>query len=132
MESFGGNGFSVVGHNIRKKRSDTSRKARLDSHMLLQSNHFLPASIELFTNGGHNEERNNEDKAVACDGVRSGNKLKKLKLKVGGVTRTIHTKSTTDFASGDCSSTRVSYVSLTAFAPQEKSLQVMGSYIFNH
>ncbi|XP_024022288.1 uncharacterized protein LOC21387709 isoform X2 [Morus notabilis] len=132
MESFGGNGFSVVGHNIRKKRSDASRKARLNSHMLLQSNHFLPASIEMFTNGSHNEERNNEDKSVACDGVRSGNKLKKLKLKVGGVTRTIHTKSTTDFTSGDCSSTQVSYVSLTAFAPREKSLQddINGTHTF--
>lgn len=37
--------------------------------------------------------------AVASDGTGSENKLRKVRLKVGGVTRTIHTKSSSDGSS---------------------------------
>ncbi|XP_010259288.1 PREDICTED: uncharacterized protein LOC104598774 [Nelumbo nucifera] len=46
--------------------------------------------------GRNGESRNSGQLGVGSDGVGNENKLKKVKLKVGGVTRTIHTKSTSD------------------------------------
>ncbi|CAL5412130.1 unnamed protein product [Camellia sinensis] len=57
---------------------------------------------------------------VASDGAASDNKVKKVKLKVGGVTRTIHTKSMSVGASlGGSSSMKYSH-SPDAFRPRKK------------
>lgn len=53
------------------------------------------------TNGGMNSERiNSEQSGVPPDGLGSESRVKKVKLKVGGVTRTIQTNSVSNGASG--------------------------------
>ena len=54
--------------------------------------------------GAHlGRERNgdNRNSAVVSDGIGSETKLKKVKLKLGGVTRTIHTNASSEFATND-------------------------------
>ncbi|KAJ4968171.1 hypothetical protein NE237_014872 [Protea cynaroides] len=50
--------------------------------------------------GKSGESRNSGQAGVGSDGIGNENKLKKVKLKVGGVTRTIHAKATSDAAFG--------------------------------
>ncbi|KAF3456346.1 hypothetical protein FNV43_RR00996 [Rhamnella rubrinervis] len=111
---------SVDGCGIRKKRSNPSRRPRLDSHTLLQSYYIVPPT-QPFSNVIPDKNHYNRDKVVVSDGLGSENKLKKLKLKVGGVTHTIHTKSTSDFVSDGGSSIRKSPGCFSAFTHQEKS-----------
>ncbi|CAJ2654026.1 hypothetical protein L195_g017588 [Trifolium pratense] len=69
---------------MTRKRSNVSRKPRANTDAIFQ-NYFglLP----------HAEKENVRDAVVVSDGLGTTNKLKKLKLKFGGVTHTIHTKS---------------------------------------
>ncbi|XP_062150280.1 uncharacterized protein LOC133858842 [Alnus glutinosa] len=108
MESFGGSKFAGVGCPVRKKRSRVSRRPHPDSQTLLQRFNFFPSSTQLFGSGRHNENKNATDKVVVSDGLGAENKLKKLKLKVGGVTHTIHAKSSKDI-SGDSLVTNFSH-----------------------
>lgn len=126
MESFVGSGYAVGGCGVRKKRSNPSRRPRLDSHTLLQSYCIVPSSTtQHFSNGSHVKNHYNRDTVVVSDGLGSENKLKKLKLKVGGITHTIHTKSAAEFVSDGGSSIRSSSGCSSAFTRQEKShLQV--------
>lgn len=65
---------------------------------------------------------------VVSDGLENDNKVKKVKLKVGGVTRTIHAKSVTDGASGvGFPSTKASQVSGAARPKQKLICQVSRS-----
>ncbi|KAL5541959.1 hypothetical protein UlMin_009669 [Ulmus minor] len=112
MESFDDSGSAAVVCGIRKKRSNASRRPRLDSNVLLQSNNLLPPSTQPLSNESYDTNQSNEDKAVLCDGLGSENKLKRLKLKFGGVTHTIHSNSVAD-KSSSC---------FTDFTSQEKSL----------
>ncbi|XP_043725246.1 nucleolin 1-like isoform X2 [Telopea speciosissima] len=57
---------------------------------------------------------------VGSDGIGNESKLKKVKLKVGGVTRTIHAKSTSDVAFGGVSSSIKSSRSSDAPRPRQK------------
>ncbi|GAU37437.1 hypothetical protein TSUD_206730, partial [Trifolium subterraneum] len=69
---------------MTRKRSNVSRKPRANIDALFH-NYFglLPNA----------ENENVRDTVVVSDGLGTTNKLKKLKLKFGGVTHTIHTKS---------------------------------------
>ncbi|XP_038694572.1 uncharacterized protein LOC119991909 isoform X2 [Tripterygium wilfordii] len=91
MEISGGSVFAGSDFNARKKRSNGSRRPRRDSQSLMQGHNFMPQPTQHLVSG------TNE---VGSDGLGSDNKLKKLKLKLGGVTHTIHAKSAADYASG--------------------------------
>ncbi|KAK2358374.1 HIT zinc finger and PAPA-1 domain-containing protein [Trifolium repens] len=67
-----------------RKRSNVSRKPRANTDAIFQ-NYFGLLS--------HAENENVRDTVAVSDGLGTNNKLKKLKLKFGGVTHTIHTKS---------------------------------------
>ncbi|KAF4358906.1 hypothetical protein F8388_012923 [Cannabis sativa] len=119
MESLDGPELAV----IRKRRSNASRRPRVDSHSLLENFNLLTLSAEVYSNGDNIKNQDIGDNRVAVsDGLGRENKLKKLKLKVGGVTHTIHTKSTDDFSYGDSTIFRNSSCSVTAFTTQEKPL----------
>ncbi|KAH7513467.1 hypothetical protein FEM48_Zijuj12G0203000 [Ziziphus jujuba var. spinosa] len=121
MESFGGSGYDVGSFGVRKKRSNASRRPRLDSHTLLQSYNLLPSSTQPLNNGSHDKNYYKRDTFVVSNGLGSENKLKKLKLKVGGVTHTIHTRSGADFSGGCSSSIQKSSSCDYGFTPNEKS-----------
>ncbi|XP_042517871.1 nucleolar protein dao-5-like [Macadamia integrifolia] len=70
-------------------------------------------------NGKSGESRNSGQSVVGSDGIGNESKLKKVKLKVGGVTRTIHAKSTSDVAFGGGSSIKSSRAS-DAPRPRQK------------
>lgn len=95
MESFGGEGFAVVGCAVRKKRSSMSRRPRC-SQQTFMHNYILMSSPTQAIGSSGNEDQNFRN---GSNGFGSENKLK-LKLKLGGVTRTIHTTSTAEHAFG--------------------------------
>ncbi|KAG6726300.1 hypothetical protein I3843_02G062500 [Carya illinoinensis] len=105
MESFCGFNNADVGSTMRKKRS--SRRPHPDSQALLQRLNLFPSSTQPFCDGRHDENKNSSNTIVVSDGLGTRNKLKKLKLKVGGVTHTIHTKYGSDFR-GDSLATNFS------------------------
>lgn len=136
MEGFGGLGFRNVGGSARKKRSSTSRRPRNEGHPEFHEVSSLsstPPSDNNMNNedgkqGDSDEASNmgdfqggNEWKpsgpnskgyirsgsfAGLSDGFENEKKVKKVKLRVGGVTRTIDAKSLADGASGAGSSTK--------------------------
>lgn len=136
MEGFGGLGFSNVGGAARKKRSSTSRRPRNEGHPEFHEVSSLsstPPSDNNMSNedgkqgesdeasnvgafqgsnewkpSGPNSKRYSESGSFggSSDGFENEKKVKKVKLKVGGVTRTIDAKSLTDGASGAGSSTK--------------------------
>lgn len=105
MESFGEPKCAVVGCTFRKKRSTVSRRPRPDSQPLADSYNLLPlSSPSLIGSGRSDVNRNLGGSVVVFDGLGSENKPKRLKLKVGGVIRTVHTKSVVDFTKSSWSS----------------------------
>ncbi|KAJ4956664.1 hypothetical protein NE237_013447 [Protea cynaroides] len=70
--------------------------------------------------GKSGESRNSGQSGVGSDGIGNESKLKKVKLKVGGVTRTIHAKSTSDVASGGGSSSMKSSRSSDVPRPRQR------------
>ncbi|XP_065863803.1 uncharacterized protein [Euphorbia lathyris] len=94
MEGFGGDLFGGVDFTNRKKkkRSSVSRRPISDSQKFSQSCTFLHQSPQQLDSGCDGGEHNFQATTVYSDGLKSENKLKKLKLKLGGVTHTIHTK----------------------------------------
>ena len=96
MESIGGTELTA-GPTMKRKRTWVSRRPRANSDALFHCYFGLPSLVETF--GKHDEHENPRNITVASDGLRTASKLKKLKLKFGGVTRTIHTKSKTEHAS---------------------------------
>lgn len=123
METFGGPKFAVVGSTVKKKRSSVSRRPHPDSQAFQQKFYLLPSFAQPSSSGRHNEYKNFGDTIIASDKLGTENKLKRLKLKVGGVTRTIHGKSSNDFI-GDSSITKISHSSdghkpLQKFLPQD-------------
>lgn len=82
-------GFNGVNFTVRKKRSSVSRRPCSDSQKFSQTHTLLPQFTQSL-GSAYNEEES--EAKVGSDGLRSENKLKKLKLKLGGVTHTIHTK----------------------------------------
>lgn len=99
MEILGGSRL-VTGSTMKRKRSRVSRRPRADSDALFQSYFGWLSHVE--PSGNHTENENVGDAMIASDGLGTDNKLKKLKLKFGGVTHTIHAKSKTEtgFSSG--------------------------------
>ncbi|KAJ9181810.1 hypothetical protein P3X46_005864 [Hevea brasiliensis] len=89
MESFGEASFSGVNFSVKKKRSSVSRRPCSDSQKFSQIHTLLPQFTQSL-GSCYNEEES--EAKVGSDGLRSQNKLKKLKLKLGGVTHTIHAK----------------------------------------
>ncbi|KAF8394673.1 hypothetical protein HHK36_020889 [Tetracentron sinense] len=78
-------------------------------------------TTDSYTESGRNGESRNTGKSrVVLDGLGNENKLKKVKLKVGGVTRTIHAKPTSDGASGGGSSSTKTSHSSDAHRPRQK------------
>ncbi|KAF8401324.1 hypothetical protein HHK36_012258 [Tetracentron sinense] len=78
-------------------------------------------TIDDYTESGRKGESASTGKlGVVSDGLGNENKLKKVKLKVGGVTRTIHAKSTSDGVSGGGSSSTKSSRSSDAHRPRLK------------
>ncbi|EEF43079.1 uncharacterized protein LOC8258805 [Ricinus communis] len=92
MDDFDAAWFSGFGFAVRKKRSSISRQPCSDPQKFLQSYAFSPQSTQYLGSGYNEEECYVNETALYSDGLRSQNKLKKLKLKLGGVTHTIHTK----------------------------------------
>jgi len=74
---------------MQRKRSDVPRKPRVNCDAIFQ--HYFG----LLSSHSQNE-KNVKDTIVVSDGLKTENKLKKLKLKFGGVTHTIHTKPSSD------------------------------------
>lgn len=85
---------------MKRKRSRLSRQPRANSDALFQSYFGWLSLVEPFDKQKENE--NVRDAVVASDRLRTDNKLRKLKLKFGGITRTIHANKTTEagFTSG--------------------------------
>ncbi|PPD99622.1 hypothetical protein GOBAR_DD03334 [Gossypium barbadense] len=93
MESFGGSELAVVGCAVKKKRSGILRRPRV-AVQTFTHNYILLSSPTPATGCSGNEDQNFKS---GSNGFGSENKLK-LKLKLGGVTRTIQTNSTVDHA----------------------------------
>ncbi|KAK8548824.1 hypothetical protein V6N13_054406 [Hibiscus sabdariffa] len=126
MESFGGSKFAVVGCAMKKKRSAILRRPRVTPPIFTHNHLFVSPPTPTIGCSG-NEEQNFKN---GSNGFGSENKLK-LKLKLGGVTRTIHTNSTADHAFGaEPNLTRSSHFSEVA-QTGEKSLFLgkKGSYL---
>lgn len=93
MKSFRGSELAVVGCAIKKKRSGILRRPRVAAQTFTH-NYILLSSPTPAIGCSGNEDQNFKN---GSNGFGSENKLK-LKLKLGGVTRTIHTNSTVDHA----------------------------------
>ncbi|XP_058757748.1 uncharacterized protein LOC131631001 [Vicia villosa] len=77
----------VIDFTVKKKRSSVRLKPRANCDAIFKRYiGWLPNA----------ENESLRDTVVVSDGLGSNNKLKKLKLKFGGVTHTIHTKSGSD------------------------------------
>ncbi|KAF8387636.1 hypothetical protein HHK36_026289 [Tetracentron sinense] len=86
-----------------------------------ESFQLLPINTDSHIGSGRNNESQNLGKSgVVSDILGNESKLKKVKLKVGGVTHTIHAKSTSDGASGGGSSSTKSSRSPDAVGKQQK------------
>ncbi|XP_039029698.1 uncharacterized protein LOC120163988 [Hibiscus syriacus] len=117
MESFGGSSLAVVDCALKKKRSGILRRPRVTLPTFTY-NHVLMSSPTPTIGCSGNEEQNFKN---GSNGFGSESKLK-LKFKLGGVTRTIHTNSTADHAfDGNPSLTKYSNFSEVAQAG-ERSL----------
>lgn len=116
MENLNGTHSAGLGSTVRKKRSIISRRPCSDLQKLWTST--LLSSSTQFLNCGHNEEQ----VASGSDGLRSEKRLKKLKLKFGGVTHTIHAKPATEYAFNGGSSLTKSYQGFDASRSREKLL----------
>ncbi|KAI4334961.1 hypothetical protein L6164_013656 [Bauhinia variegata] len=98
MEIVGGSGL-LVGSSVKRKRSIVSRKPRANSDTLFQSFFSFPSPfVEPLGKHDENENENLRNTKGPSDGLGAENKLKKLKLKFGGVTHTIHTNSKEELA----------------------------------
>lgn len=117
MENLNGTHSAGLGSTIRKKRSIISRRPCSDLQKFLRTSTLLSSSTQ-FLNCGHNEEQ----VASGSDGLRSEKRLKKLKLKFGGVTHTIHAKPATEYVFNGGSSLTKSYQGFDASRSQEKLL----------
>ncbi|KAJ6987802.1 uncharacterized protein [Populus alba] len=117
MENLNGTHSAGLGSTIRKKRSIISRRPCSDLQKFLRTSTLLSSSTQ-FLNCGHNEEQ----VASGSDGLRSEKRLKKLKLKFGGVTHTIHAKPATEYAFNGGSSLTKSYQGFDASRSREKLL----------
>ncbi|CAL5198980.1 unnamed protein product [Lathyrus oleraceus] len=74
----------AIDFTMKRKRSIVSRKPRANCDAIFKRYFgWIP----------HAENESVRDTVVVSDGLGTNNKLKKLKLKFGGVTHTIHTKS---------------------------------------
>ncbi|KAJ7955224.1 putative HIT zinc finger,PAPA-1-like conserved region [Quillaja saponaria] len=94
----------AAGCTIRKKRSSLSRRPQPNSYTLWTRYCIFASFLEPF--GTPDENKNVSDNLVTSDGLGTENKIKKLKLKVGGVTHTINTKSTLELAFSGSSSVK--------------------------
>ncbi|CAN0855426.1 hypothetical protein LINGRAHAP2_LOCUS6210 [Linum grandiflorum] len=94
MSSPPGNGIVMadLGFIARKKRSCATRRPSSQLKRVFGGYGFFPPSTSAPSLGsGHGQEDSHLGKPVAADGLGGEKRLKKLKLKVGGVTHTIHT-----------------------------------------
>ncbi|WCJ23326.1 HIT zinc finger PAPA-1-like conserved region [Euphorbia peplus] len=89
MEGFGGDLFGGVNFTIRKRRSSLSSRPISDLQKFSERFNIL---LQSPPRGCNDREHSFRETTIYSDGLRSENKLKKLKLKLGGVTHTIHTK----------------------------------------
>lgn len=125
MECVRGSESAVFGCAVKKKRSNISRRPRINQQTFTHDYVLMSSPSPAIGSSGH-EDQNAKN---GSNGFGSENNLK-LKLKLGGVTRMIHTKSTADHAFGVPGLTKSSHIS---DAPQtrEKSffLENKGSYL---
>ncbi|KAL2485729.1 HIT zinc finger [Abeliophyllum distichum] len=128
--------FDGIGVTIRKKRSQTLRRPRPEPPSLPHQSPISPPPLsddtskissdeigdgnskgKMFnlnqcvsrpfpTSGSDSGSNVLNSNGVSGDGMGNENKLKKVKLKVGGVTRTIQTNSNSNGASGSASSAK--------------------------
>lgn len=133
MDQTRGQPLDAMGASIKKKRSLTSRRPRPEAEQSPVS--VAPASDdtskvssdENIGDGNSGGKMFNLSQCVSrslpvggsngivsngsCDGGGSENRLKKVKLKVGGVTRTLQTKSSSNGESGSGSSIKATHSS---------------------
>ncbi|CAN1281536.1 hypothetical protein LINPERPRIM_LOCUS17775 [Linum perenne] len=98
MSSPPGNGIVIaeLGFIARKKRSCATRRPCSELKRVLSVYGFFPPSTSAQSGSGHGQEDSHLGKPAA-DGFGGEKRLKKLKLKVGGVTHTIHTKPVAEY-----------------------------------
>ncbi|KAK9665124.1 hypothetical protein RND81_14G092100 [Saponaria officinalis] len=84
----------------RRKRSDSRRRPRLDPKPLILYQKAFTSPISPMDDGRHGYINSYSPKVVEPEHPGNERKFKKLKLKLGGVTRTLHTKSSTKITSG--------------------------------
>ncbi|XP_011079546.1 uncharacterized protein LOC105163038 [Sesamum indicum] len=139
-----------IGVAIKKKRSQTSRRPRPEAQSLpdqsplsstpVSDDMSKVSSDENIGDGNSGGKMFNLNQCVSrslpvsasdsgsnvilsngtSDGAGNENKLKKVKLKVGGVTRTIQTKSSSNGASGSGSSAKTNQSSDNARPPRQR------------
>lgn len=144
-----------TGVSIKKKRSQTSRRPRPEGQSLPDRSPMssTPVSDDRVSSDENTGDGNSGGKMFnlnqcvsrslpvsgadsgssvlvsngMCDGAGSESKLKKVKLKVGGVTRTIQTKSSSSGTSGNGSLVKANQSSDNAQPRQRLTSQVINS-----
>ncbi|XAR49690.1 hypothetical protein NMG60_11032961 [Bertholletia excelsa] len=121
MEGFSGSEFINNEFATRKKRSNMPRRPRTVSCPIPNSYHIWPndqISVNVFKRSRKHDGGFGDSDAYCRNG--SENKLKKVKLKIGGVTHTIHPNCTSEFAvDGGSSATNGFYSSVAPLLPKE-------------
>ncbi|KAL9237470.1 hypothetical protein vseg_012013 [Gypsophila vaccaria] len=84
----------------RRKRSDSRRRPRLDPKPVIYFQNAFTLPISPINEGGCGNANMYSSKVLEPEHPGNERKLKKLRLKLGGVTRTLHTKSSADITSG--------------------------------
>ncbi|KAJ8767272.1 hypothetical protein K2173_017316 [Erythroxylum novogranatense] len=94
MDNFGLIQFSGFSFFVKKKkRSTASRRPCCNPEKLLQLCSLLSLCTQYFDTRNNEDNLSLRERAAGSDGPKSENRLKKLKLKLGGITHTIHAKS---------------------------------------
>ncbi|XP_042492480.1 nucleolar protein dao-5-like [Macadamia integrifolia] len=126
-DRFYGNGSSKGSNDNGRSGSDSKRFSEgvlapanwKSTNKVKESSELQLRKTDSRIGSGKSGESRNTG-GVSSDGIGNESKLKKVKLKVGGVTRTIHAKSTSDIASGGGSSSIKSSRSSDAPRPRQK------------
>ncbi|XP_043719385.1 uncharacterized protein LOC122667209 [Telopea speciosissima] len=126
-DRFYGNGSSKGSNDNGRSGSDSKRCSEgvlapanwKSTNKVKESSELQSRKTDSYIGSGKNGESRNSG-GVCSDGIGNESKFKKVKLKVGGVTCTIHAKSTSDVASGGGSSSVKSSRSSDAPRPRQK------------
>ncbi|KAK9282391.1 hypothetical protein L1049_005308 [Liquidambar formosana] len=119
FNAFYGNEQGRSGLNNKRCSEGVLAPANWKSTSKVKESLELQARTTDIPNGRNSESQSSMQSGVTSDGFGNESKVKKVKLRVGGVTRTIHANSTTNGTPGDGSSTKSSRSS-DATRPRQK------------